>query len=86
MDDNQALRIPMSFLYNNKNHKASALLDTGAEGLFIDRKLVEKLQLKTIKLRHALRPKNVDGTLNNAGRITSYAPLQVKLGNQQYAM
>ena len=54
MDDNQALRIPISFLYNNKNHKASALLDTGAEGLFIDRKLVEKLQLKTIKLRHAL--------------------------------
>lgn len=86
INDNQALRIPITFSYNNKIHKATALLDTGAEGLFIDRKLVEKLHLKTIKLRHPLRPKNVDGTLNNAGRITSYAPLQVKLGNQQYAM
>ena len=46
-----------------------ALLDCGADGLFIDRDYVRKNQLTTRALTHPIPVYNVDGTANEAGSI-----------------
>lgn len=45
-----------------------ALLDSGATGLFIDRKFVEENHLNTRKLSRAIPVYNVDGTLNQGAQ------------------
>ncbi|PFH45415.1 hypothetical protein AMATHDRAFT_100395, partial [Amanita thiersii Skay4041] len=48
---------------------ATALLDSGATGLFLDKKYVEHHNLNTKKLPRAIPVYNVDGTLNQGGSI-----------------
>ena len=48
----------------------SALLDSGANIIFIDRKWVEGKGLPKRPLRHPISVYNVDGTKNSAGQIT----------------
>src|SRR6201996_9090369 len=47
----------------------SALLDSGATGLFLDSKFVQDNNLNTRKLPRAIPVYNVDGTLNQGGSI-----------------
>ena len=49
--------------------EASALLDCGATGLFLDTKFVEQHHLNTRKLSRPIPVYNVDGTHNEAGPI-----------------
>src|SRR5215469_13912266 len=51
-------------------HQANALVDSGAAGCFINRRLVEQLNLTTRELSHPRWAVNVDGTDNAAGSIT----------------
>jgi hypothetical protein len=51
---------------NLENAENNALLDTGAEGLFVDEKVAKKRR----KLLTPLRVRNVDGSNNQAGHIT----------------
>ena len=46
-----------------------ALLDSGATGMFADRKFVEKNEFKLEKLERAVRIKNVDRTENSKGMV-----------------
>jgi hypothetical protein len=46
-----------------------ALLDCGADGLFIDRDYIRKNQLTTQALTRPIPVYNVDGTANEAGSI-----------------
>ena len=47
-----------------------ALLDSGAMGMFIDQKMVEKYGFRLQKLKRLIMVRNVDGTNNSAGAIT----------------
>jgi len=47
-----------------------ALLDSGATGMFIDRKIAEKHGFKIRKLERLLIVRNVDRTRNSRGNIT----------------
>jgi predicted aspartyl protease len=47
----------------------SALLDSGATGLFLDTRFVREANLNTRKLPRAIPVYNVDGTLNQGGSI-----------------
>jgi len=47
-----------------------ALLDSGATGMFADKKFVEKNGFKLEKLDRPVRIKNVDGTGNSRGLVT----------------
>jgi len=47
-----------------------ALLDSGAMGMFADKKFVEKNGFKMKKLDRAVKVRNVDGTENNGGTVT----------------
>jgi len=48
----------------------TALLDSGATGMFIDREMAKKHSFKMMKLERLLKVKNVDGTENSGGNIT----------------
>ena len=47
-----------------------ALLDSGATGMFADKKFVERNGFKMEKLDRAVRVRNVDGTENSGGTVT----------------
>ena len=59
--------------------KTLALIDSGAGGKFINRKYVEQLGLPIRTLERPIMERNVDGTLNKTGTITSYVNLTVKI-------
>ena len=56
-----------------------ALIDSGARGKFINQKYVEQLGLPIQTLKKPIMARNVDGTLNKTGTITSYVDLTVKI-------
>ena len=62
---------------NNKNVKTLALIDSGAGGKFIDQNYVRKLGVKVQKLEQPLIARNVDGTRNKKGEITSFVNLNL---------
>ena len=56
----------------------SALLDSGATGLFIDATYVEQHRLTTRPLTHPIPVYNIDGTCNEAGSIHSVVDLVLR--------
>ena len=56
----------------NKIVKTPVLLDTGAGGIFMNRAYAKKHNIELYKLDSPIIPRNVDGTLNQAGKITHY--------------
>jgi len=54
----------------HKGVTVKALLDSGATGMFIDRKFVERYRFKLDKLEKPLVVTNVDSSNNSGGRIT----------------
>src|ERR1700678_1032554 len=63
----------------NKTVETKVLLDTGAEGLFMDRNYAEEHDIVLQKLLNPITPSNVDGTLNHAGEITHFTWIQAKI-------
>ena len=58
------MTVTLKTLQEKKRMDVKALLDSGATGLFIDRKFVEEHGLKTHKLDIPIRVFNADGTQN----------------------
>ena len=58
----------------------SALLDSGATTTFISKRLTEKAELKTHRFPVPIPLLNIDGTSNNAGKVTHYTTLQLSIG------
>ena len=56
-----------------------ALIDSGAGGKFINQNYAEKLGLPIRNLKRAIMARNVDGTLNKTGTITSYVDLRMEI-------
>ena len=50
------------------NQRITVLVDSGAEGMFIDETLVQNWN--KVKLKKPVKVRNVDGTENSAGQIT----------------
>ena len=64
------MKVGIEKLDNHKGVTVKALLDSGATGLFADRKFVEKHGFKMQKLDRPVNVKNVDRTKNSGGMIT----------------
>jgi hypothetical protein len=56
----------------NKTIVTKVLLNTGAGGLFLDKKYANKHEIILYKLPNLITPRNIDGMLNQAGQITHY--------------
>jgi len=63
-----------------------ALLDSGAMGMFVDRKFTEKHEFRMDKLEKPLIVMNVDGSDNSGGRITHEVECNVYYRGHQERM
>ena len=78
-----SLSIPVQICDDtNKIVEALALIDSGAGGKFIDQAYARKLGIKTQKLEQPLIARNVDGTPNKKGKITSFAILNLVINGR----
>ena len=57
--------------------EATALIDCGAEGKFVDKSIVDPRKKK--KLKKPITVRNVDGTANKEGRITHKVQISYKI-------
>ena len=64
------MRIGIEKIDTHKGVTVKALLDSGATGMFMDRRFAEKNRLKMEKLERPLKVTNMDGSNNNRGNIT----------------
>src|SRR5271155_1366847 len=67
----------------NKTVETKVLLDTGAEGLFMDNNYAEEHDIVLQKLPNPITPSNVDGTLNHTGQITHFTWIQAKIDKRK---
>src|SRR5580692_10364575 len=62
----------------NKRPDIQALIDSGATENFIHHKLIKRFHIPTIPLRKPKIARNVNGMLNQAGRITDKVKLKIQ--------
>ncbi|KAI5116757.1 hypothetical protein M0805_008370 [Coniferiporia weirii] len=66
------MKIPITMTVHNQNISTNALIDSGAEGKFIDAKFIIKHRIPTKPLACPIHVRNVDGTPNQHGTITRF--------------
>src|ERR1700678_2205141 len=74
-----SIPIVLKTIRGNETVETKVLLDTGAEGLFMDKNYAEEHDIVLQKLPNPITPSNVDGTLNDAGEITHFTWIQAKI-------
>jgi len=65
------MNIGLERVDNHKGISVKALLDSGATGMFVDKKFVEKNGFKLEKLERPVRIQNMNRT-ENSGRLVTY--------------
>src|SRR5688572_18185862 len=73
----------MNLRTSNRNISTAAMIDCGATTLFLDHKFISQHQLRSFPLRHPIVLYNIDGSENQAGRITHYVQLLLSVGDYQ---
>ncbi|KAI5115080.1 hypothetical protein M0805_006452 [Coniferiporia weirii] len=76
------MKIPITMTVHNQNVSTNALIDSGAEGKFIDAKFVIRHRIPTKPLAHPIHVRNVDGTSNQHGTITRFTWRLIKIGGR----
>jgi len=77
----RSIRIPVRIISEEGKTDAKALLDSGAEGIYINANYVKKHQFPLQELKTLIYPRNVDETPNKNGAIRHTAILQMEMGN-----
>jgi hypothetical protein len=57
------------------------MIDSGATGLFLNKRVVDQHKIMTLKLKQRIPLHNIDRSKNKAGGITHYARLNMKIGD-----
>jgi len=63
------LEVSIEKLDNHEGVTVKVLLDSGATGIFVDKKFMEEHSFKLEKLDRPVEVKNIDGTSNSGGNI-----------------
>lgn len=79
-DNKLSLRIPIQLKVRNRTVETEALIDSGAEGIFIDHRLAKENWIRTTPLGYQITARNVDGTANQNGTIARYADVDLAVG------
>ena len=83
----QSMHLSLPLRYKNTDGEqiveTQILLDSGAEGLFMNQAFVKKNQIPMIPLLKLIIPQNVDGTTNQSGRITHCTWAYIVFDDQQ---
>ena len=81
---NNHFHVPVTIMEQGRAQiLTSALLDSGATTTFISKKLTEKAGLTITKFPIPIPLLNIDGTSNNAGKVTHYTTLQLAIGQHK---
>ena len=78
-----SMHIPVTTKTNNAR-KIRALIDSGAQGKFIDKVVALKLGLKETPLRQNIPVYSVDGTPNKLGQIRTKVELPITIGGKDF--
>lgn len=78
-NESSHFQIPITLTRDNRSVKTTALLDSGATTNFINKKFVQEHHIRTHNLPSPRPLFNVDGTLNKAGTVNSYASLKLTI-------
>ena len=76
--------IPVQMVQGDLKVSGSALIDSGAQGNFINKWLVGSSGLKTETLYPPIETLNVDGSKNSGGIVDEHTWLKVILEDQAY--
>lgn len=79
-DNKLSLRIPIQLKVRNRTVETEALIDSGAEGIFIDHWLAKENWIRTTPLGYQITARNVDGTANQNRTIARYADVDLAVG------
>jgi len=71
------LNIGVEMLDMHEGVTVKALLDSGATGMFMDRKIAARHGFKLQKLKRPIAVRNIDGTNNSRGVITHQVEVNV---------
>ena len=81
------LSVPISVTGNGKDadlkFDTNALIDSGADGKFLDKKFALENKMALTKLKRPIVPYNVDGTKNKAGAIEYSTWLKIKMEDKE---
>lgn len=75
--------IPITLRGRNRFQEVTAMLDSGASTLFLNKRFVDKHKVTTRKLAKPIEVFNIDGTPNKAGMITEVAVLHLEVGEHK---
>ena len=64
------LNVRVEKLNTHEGITVKALLDSGATGIFMDKRMAARYRFKLQKLKKPIMVRNVDGTNNSRGAIT----------------
>lgn len=81
--DNKMMHIDLSVGNEKKTVNTSALLDSGAGGVFIDSEFVKEYRMPLKEIYFPVRVFNVDGTTNKRGTITHCTWATVTINGQK---
>ena len=74
-------RLPVSLWVKDKNVQVVALVDSDADTMFINRKVVKDNNLEYKKLANSRKAYNIDGTENKGGAIDAYVKGEAQIGS-----
>lgn len=77
--DSNSMRIPIHILGKETVGRVPALIDSGAQGKFINRRTVRQLGLKELLLKKPIQVFNVDGTPNELGNIRNTVEVPINI-------
>src|SRR6202522_3514137 len=78
-----SIPIILKTIRGNETIETKVLLDTGAEGLFMDKNYAEEHNVVLQKLPNPITPSNIDATLNHAGQITHFTWIQARINKRK---
>ena len=67
---------------DGKSRRAEAMIDSGADGVFMDQRWAEQQGIELGRLGSTIKVKNIDGTFNRDGGINHYAELEMLGGGR----
>ena len=77
------MHIPIQLKVQGENISTEALIDSGAEGQFIDIEFSKQHKFKLIPLKHPIPVRNIDNTPNSQGPIRHCLWKNTYLGSKQ---
>ena len=75
--------LPVSLWVKDKNVQVVALVDSGTNAMFINRKVVKDNNLEYKKLVNSRKAYNIDGTENKGGAIDAYVKGEAQIGSHK---